>query len=444
MSGLLPVSRMNARIVLLPALLSAAVLAAGGEASPGGRPPPDDFFVKPQFTTRFEMAVRGGGQKTATALWDEIATNGYACGVFLLECRWATHPGAMAFDPVDFPDPDGLFAHIRAKGGRPLVTMSCFVSPDSREYRRFRYDPDAGGLDHLLCRADDSETAIVRWRDGYSALWDLTKPMAFGYLLDMMTTFRDRHGIDGFAFDALVPAAIEGCRFRGEGQGTADYLRLYGRFARYVPYALYPATNVMDGARTVARLPERRQAWADLRRIIPEMIALGRRGVPFGVPDGIGGGDPAGFRPGRRSEVDAKLFVRSCALQALMPMMQFACAPWRVLPAAENAICRDFARLHMKFAPYILEQARHAARTGKPIVRAMEDAFPGQGFDRPLQQFMLGSRYLVAPVVTADGAVTVEIPAGVWKDPRGMTVEGPRTLELKDVPLSYLPYFERQ
>ena len=33
MSGLPPVSRMNARIVLLPALLSAAVLAAGGEAS---------------------------------------------------------------------------------------------------------------------------------------------------------------------------------------------------------------------------------------------------------------------------------------------------------------------------------------------------------------------------------------------------------------------------
>ena len=66
------------------------------------------------------------------------------------------------------------------------------------------------------------------------------------------------------------------------------------------------------------------------------------------------------------------------------------------------------------------------------------------GYDRPLQQFMLGPKYLVAPVVSADGSVTAEIPSGAWKDPRGMIVEGPKSLRLEKVPLSFLPYFERQ
>jgi len=95
------------------------------------------------------------------------------------------------------------------------------------------------------------------------------------------------------------------------------------------------------------------------------------------------------------------------------------------------------------FAPYILETARHAAKTGEPIVRAMEYEFPHQGFNRPMQQFMLGSKWLVAPVVTPDDAKIVELPAGKWRDDLGAVHVAPKKLELAAVPLDRLPRYER-
>jgi alpha-glucosidase len=154
----------------------------------------------------------------------------------------------------------------------------------------------------------------------------------------------------------------------------------------------------------------------------------------------VGGGQEVSF-VGR--EIDETLFIRSAAMQSLMPMMQFSPAPWRHLSQDGVALCRAFADLHVAFAPYILETARHAAVTGEPIVRAMEYEFPRQGFARPMQQFMLGSRWLVAPVTTPDNAKTVELPAGTWRDDLGALHEGPATLHLENVPLSRLPRYER-
>ena len=123
-------------------------------------------------------------------------------------------------------------------------------------------------------------------------------------------------------------------------------------------------------------------------------------------------------------------------------MMQFSAAPWRHLSPEGVALCRAFADLHVAFAPYILECARHAAATGEPIVRAMEYEFPGQGFARPMQQFMLGPRWLVAPVLSPDDTMAVELPAGRWRDDLGAVHDGPATLRLSGVPLSRLPRYE--
>ena len=430
------------RCVVL-ALALAAPAAVWAVEPVVGRMPPEEFFTRPQFSSRFELTLRGFGQRTAEALVEEIATNGFSVGVFLLEGRWASYPGSMRFDTDEFPSPAALIDRIHAKGMRAVLSMSCYVSPDSRAYRHFRHDPDSGALDHLLHRSQDRAAAIIRWRDGCSAAWDLTKPMAFGYFLDVLTTFMGTHHVDGFAFEPMAAEVLSECGFHGAEMGPDDFLAAYGRLARYFPLSLYPAENV-KGAEAVARLSMRRHSWMELGRIIPEALALSQRGVPYFVPDGVGGSDPADFPPNKANIVDQALFVRSCALQALFPMMQFAHAPWRALSADNLAICKDFVRLHATFAPYILEQARLSAKTGVPIVRAMDDVFPGQGFDRPLQQFMLGPKYLVAPVVAVDGSVVAEIPSGTWKDPRGMIVEGPQRLRLEKVPLSFLPYFERQ
>ena len=126
-----------------------------------------------------------------------------------------------------------------------------------------------------------------------------------------------------------------------------------------------------------------------------------------------------------------------------MPMMQFSAAPWRVLTPEECAVCRQFAELHVAFGPYIMEQVHHASATGEPIMRSMEYEFPGCGYEKVNQQFMLGPRYLVAPVTREDDTKTVYIPAGTWRDDLGETIQGPQVLDLKEIPVGRLPYYEK-
>ena len=140
---------------------------------------------------------------------------------------------------------------------------------------------------------------------------------------------------------------------------------------------------------------------------------------------------------------DPELFVRSAQAHALSPMMQFSAAPWRLLKGEHLDAVRAAAWLRMKWTPYIVETAKACAKSGEPMLRAMEYEFPGEGAEMVTDQFMLGSRLLVAPQ-GVKGAKTrkVFIPSGEWKADDGTTVAGPKTVEVA-TPLVRLPHFER-
>ena len=122
--------------------------------------------------------------------------------------------------------------------------------------------------------------------------------------------------------------------------------------------------------------------------------------------------------------------------------MQFSVAPWRILSAENLAIVQKTAKLHEQFGPYIMRYAHLASTTGEPIVRHMEYQFPHQGFEECKDQFMLGDRFLVAPVVTPAMSRSVKLPKGTWRDELGKKYKGGKTYTIQ-VPLDRLPYFEK-
>jgi alpha-glucosidase (family GH31 glycosyl hydrolase) len=153
----------------------------------------------------------------------------------------------------------------------------------------------------------------------------------------------------------------------------------------------------------------------------------------------IGGGEYGSFID--KTKLDEELIVRSAQCSALMPMMQFSVAPWRVLSKPNLDIVKQAVRLRKKYTPYILELAKQSAQTGEPIVRSMEYAFPNQGYADEQGQFMLGTKYLIAPVLAKSTEKAIRLPKGRWKNDEGKVFQGPKLIK-QSVPLNRLPVYE--
>jgi alpha-glucosidase (family GH31 glycosyl hydrolase) len=131
----------------------------------------------------------------------------------------------------------------------------------------------------------------------------------------------------------------------------------------------------------------------------------------------IGGGDSKDFRDPNYKGMGTELFIRWTQASALMPMMQFSYAPWN-LDADALKICRKYAKLHEELGGYIYELALKNQKTGDPIVRPLfYDNTEDEQAYLVSDQFMLGDRFLVAPVLEK-GAVkrNIYLPKGLWKD----------------------------
>lgn len=164
-------------------------------------------------------------------------------------------------------------------------------------------------------------------------------------------------------------------------------------------------------------------------------------GYYFSCPDLIGGGEFTSFQD--LEKLDQESIVRSAQIHALMPMMQFSVAPWRVLDKEHFEAVKTAVKIREKYIAYILELAKKASETGEPIVKPLEYNYPGKGYATITDQFLLGDKLLVAPVLIK-GATSrkIIIPEGKWKSFDGTEIKGPKTIEVP-VKLNDLPYYEK-
>jgi len=88
--------------------------------------------------------------------------------------------------------------------------------------------------------------------------------------------------------------------------------------------------------------------------------------------------------------------------------------------------------------------AQTSAKSGEPMLRSMEYAFPGNGYASVKDQFVMGEDLIVAPQ-TVKGAASrmVNLPAGRWTADDGTAYDGPCRITVA-TPLTRLPYFCKQ
>lgn len=418
-------------------LRDAYLAASEKHFPPTGKLPDELFFAMPQYNTWIEL-VYNQNQKDILNYAENIIKNDFPKGVLMIDDNWQKYYGNFEFKKEKFPDPKGMVTTLHQMGFKVMLWVCPFVSPDSPEYR------DLASKGYLLKKKGSSVPAIINWWNGQSACYDFTNPEAFDHYVAQLKKMQEVYGIDGFKFDAGDNSFYDTQNVESYKKDaiSVDHTLAWARVGLEFPFNEYRAGWQMGGQPLVQRLGDKNYSWDAVQILIPEMIAAGLLGYAYTCPDMIGGGQFGSFIGLDQSKFDQALIVRSAQVHTLMPMMQFSVAAWRILDTGNLDIVRKMAHIHEKFGSYILEYAQLASTTGEPIVRHMEYSYPNEGFAECKDQFMLGDRYLVAPVVTPENKRSVKLPKGKWCDDLGKVYKGGKTYHL-DVPLSRLPYFEK-
>lgn len=193
------------------------------------------------------------------------------------------------------------------------------------------------------------------------------------------------------------------------------------------------------------RLCDKEHHWGNtgLAALIPDTLAQGITGHPFSCADMVGGGEYLNFRE-NSDRLEGELFIKHSAVSCLMPAIQFSAAPWRVLSKEQNETIHRQLAIRKKYKKELDKALEEAVCSGEPVVRYMEYEFPGQGMETVCDQFMLGNRLLVAPVLEkgADGR-RVFVPQGNWSY-QGNRMESKGEMQWFDCKDSFIVVLERQ
>jgi alpha-glucosidase len=294
----------------------------------------------------------------------------------------------------------------------------------------------------ILWANTSNKAALIRWWNGASACLDLSNPKSMKWFQDQLDQLVKEYGVDGFKFDAGDSNFYTGglASFKPNLLPN-DHTTFFAEVGLRYPLNEYRASWKMAGLPLAQRLRDKGHEWGDLAKLIPDLMSQSVMGYAYTCPDMIGGGEYRSFL--NTQTIDEELVVRSAQVHALMPMMQFSVAPWRILSKENNRICLEMAKLHQKMGPTILALARESSKTGEPIAKPMAMAFPDDGYETIKDQFVLGNDLIVAPVVEKGvRSRTVVLPQGEWKAEDGTVHKGGASVKI-EVPLQRLPFFVR-
>lgn len=399
--------------------------------------PPKEFFTMPQFNTWIEL-IYDQNQSDILRYARSVCENGYAHGVLMIDDNWQEDYGIWKFHEGRFPDPKAMMNELHALGFQVMPWVVPFVSPDSATFRMLEKKG-------AFVREANGETHIAHWWNGYSAVLDLSNPEAWAYFREQLDSLQREMGVDGFKFDAGAPDYYpQNCLYHEPGAWGVKQTQLFCEFAAQYPYNELRETVNQPHLPCCERLCDKNHSWDQhgLNTLVPNSIAQSLMGYQFICPDMIGGGEYSVFFGGN-PRLDCELIVRMAQASALLPMMQYSLAPWRVLSAEQNGYCLDAANLHVRFGDYIYSAVEHACKSGEAVLQPMEYAYPHQGYEDICDQFLLGGKYLVAPVCKkGETTRTVVLPQGRWRADDGCEYDGGAAITV-EAPLGRLPWFEK-
>ncbi|MBP5382073.1 MAG: glycoside hydrolase [Bacteroidales bacterium] len=404
---------------------------------PQGGLPPREFFEVPQYNTWIEFQY-DQNQAGITEYARNIVRNGFKPGILMLDDTWMEDYGKWEFHPGRFPNPKVFCDELHALGFKIMLWVVPYVSLDQYQLcEEIHHVPGNGfiqgpnGGDYPFC-----------WWNGISGCIDFSDSASVAWFTGKLDHLMNEYGVDGFKFDAgdLDAWPDPASTVNKGGFSPQQLCYAWAALGDKYPYNEFRACWKHGGKPYVQRLHDKGHHFGALQRLIPEMMITGLFGWWYAAPDMIGGGSFASFLPGM--PINQDLIVRSSQIHAMMPMMQFSVAPWRVLDAEHLAAVKKSVAIREQMLPLIVGLFEKTASTGEPVVAPLEYWFPNAGLADIIDEYMLGPDILVAPMVEEGFSRSVVLPAGHWTADDGSVYDGPCTVTI-DVPLERIPRFTR-
>ncbi len=288
-----------------------------------GEMPDEMLFIKPQYNTWIEL-IYDQREDRIRQYADDILANGFPAGVLMIDDNWQEDYGVWEFHPGRFQDPKEMMRRLHDQGFKVMLWICPYFSPDCETFRLLNKKG-------YFLKDKRGGTYICKWWNGYSASLDLTNPEAVKYFQGRLSYLVDEYGVDGFKLDAGDARAYKDPNIKArEAISPNEFSKRWAALG--LPFKLneYRACWKLAGQALAQRLRDKGHNWQDLQQLIPDALAQGLMGYAFMCPDMIGGGEYSFFYNDPDKPLDQELIVRSAQCSALMPMMQFSVAPWRV------------------------------------------------------------------------------------------------------------------
>lgn len=376
--------------------------------------------------------------------------------------------------PADgpWPDPAGMAKTLRDSGLHLVLWQIPVIKPaaqsDSAQLRQDEREAVEKG--YCVRNADGTPYRIPdRWFAG-SLLLDFTNSEAVNWWLEKRAYLCDELHVEGFKTDGGEFIYDPSVRF-ADGSGGAEmrnrYPALYAqachRFVRRggregVTFSRAGYTGIQRSPLVWAG--DQVSDFSEMRAQLRAGLSAGLSGIPFW------GFDLAGFAG---DLPDTELYLRGVEMAAFSPVMQFHSeprsgqfgddrrrsrnndrSPWnmaRVNGAPEILdVYRRYADLRMSLLPYICAEARHCARTGRPLLAHLIYEFPEDPRVTDCEdEYLFGRGLLVAPVLEAGvRSRRVYLPRGKWRGFwSGKLWQGPGMVEVPS-PADTIPVFIRE